>query len=225
MKSGCKESFCMHVSISSNNFFKTISESKACKGRMCRSEICNQITLFIPYIYAAKLFQQISIKIMLSLEIHMCGVLPGHLCPIGFQPAIRAANPYPCCPPSPPSHIPAAPLTSGHAGMRAGPQAIPARPECRRRAGLRPSWRAALIRPANPNPYRRHHRQSTSLPPPHERARGHANEATGDPARPERRRPAPPALWQASPHPRCQAESLPPPSPPSRIPAAPSRAG
>jgi len=38
-----------------------------------------------------------------------------------------------------------------------------------------------FIRAANLNPYRRHHRQSASLPPPHEQASGQAGGATGDP--------------------------------------------
>jgi hypothetical protein len=35
------------------------------------------------------------------------------------------------------------------------------------------------------HPYRRHCRQTASLPPPHERARGQAGGATGDHARPK----------------------------------------
>jgi hypothetical protein len=80
----------------------------------------------------------------------------------------------------------------------------------------RPSGRRALIRTAKLHPCR----PLTSGPA------GRRAGPPAIPARPERRRRGdarPP--WQTSPHPRCQAESLPPPSPPSRIPAAPSRAG
>jgi len=76
--------------------------------------------------------------------------------------------------------------------------------------------RVISTRSAKPHPYCR---------PLHERARGQAGGASGEYARSECRRRASPALWQASPHPPCQAASLPPPSPPIRIPAAPSRAG
>ena len=44
-------------------------------------------------------------------------------------------------------------------------------------------------------------------------------------ARPECRRRATPALWQAAFYPLCQSKSLPPSSPPSRIPAAPLTSG
>jgi hypothetical protein len=84
----------------------------------------------------------------------------------------------------------------------------------------------AFIRTAKPNPYRRHRRQAASLPPSHERASGHAGE------RDHRRSSSTGAQAASDPgplasclHPRCQAESLPPPSPPSCIPAAPHTSG
>ncbi len=49
------------------------------------------------------------------------------------------------------------------------------------RAPGRAPWRAAFIRSAKLNPYRRHHRQSASLLPPHEQASGQAGGASGDP--------------------------------------------
>jgi len=186
-------------------------------------------------------------------------------------------------PPSPPSRIPAAPLTSGPAGRRAGPQAISldrnagdgrprsgpgglpssALPSCIPTAAIasnphpcrpltsgqrasghaggatgdprstgrqatrrpRPPWRASTIHAANSHPYRRHRYQAASLPP---LTSGPADRRAGPPAIPldrntgdERRL----ALLAGCLHLRCQAESLPPPSPPSCIPAAPSRAG
>jgi len=45
----------------------------------------------------------------------------------------------------------------------------------------RPSGGRPFNRTAKLHPYRRHHRQTASLPPPHERACGQAGEATGDP--------------------------------------------
>jgi len=74
-------------------------------------------------------------------------------------------------------------------------------------------WQAAFIRAAKLHPYRRHRRQAASLPPPHERARGQAGGATGDPrstgvqATSDPGRPLAGCLY-----PRCQAESLPPTS-------------
>jgi hypothetical protein len=126
---------------------------------------------------------------------------------------MHAAKPHPC-----------RPLTSGPADTQAGPAAIP----LDRIAGderPRPSGRRALIHAANPNPYRRPRRQAASLPPPsragqraggrgHRRSRATGMQATSG--------PGPLAVCL---HPGCQSESLPPPSPPSCIPAAPSRAG
>ena len=129
-----------------------------------------------------------------------------------------------------PIHIPTAALTTGphpcrspsRAGPRAGGRGHRRSPLDRIAGDERPRpgpRRAAFNRAANLNPYRRHRRQAripaaplTSEP---------AGVVAGDPARPERRRPAPTALWQAAfirpakPHPyrrhRRQAASLPPP--------------
>jgi len=89
--------------------------------------------------------------------------------------------------------------------------------------------RAAFIRAAKLNPYRRHHRQAAPLPPPsragsraggrgHRRSRSTGVQATSDPGRPS---------WRASPHPRCQSES---PTAPivaksASLPPPPTRAG
>jgi hypothetical protein len=63
------------------------------------------------------------------------------------------------CPSVLPNPHPCRPLTSGPAGRRAGPAAIPLD---RNAGGMRPrpSGKRTLIRPANLNRYRRHHRQS-----------------------------------------------------------------
>jgi hypothetical protein len=111
-----------------------------------------------------------------------------------------------------PSSIPAARPTSGPAGRQAGPAAIHARPECRRRAGLRPPL-AGCLHPGC---------QAESLLPPSPpilhpcRPLTSGQRAGGRGQRPSTLdrnagRRAIPALWRASPHPRCQAASLPPP--------------
>jgi hypothetical protein len=101
--------------------------------------------------------------------------LRGHLARSDSCPAICAAQDASLPPP----------LTSGPAGMRAGPPAI----LLDRSAGderPRPPWRAAFIHAAKPHPYRPHRHQSCiPAAPPHERARGHAGGAPGNPARSE----------------------------------------
>jgi len=143
--------------------------------------------------------------------------------PLGQKAAAKQASgpladcPHPRCqaeslpPPSPPIRIPAAPpheRASGHAGGATGD---PARPECRRRANPgQPPGRRALIHAAKLSPYRRHHRQAASLPPP--LTSGAAGRRAGPQAIPidrnagDERTPAGP--WRASPHPHCQSSSL-----------------
>ena len=135
-------------------------------------------------------------------------------------PAIHAANshPYRChrCQ----SRIPAAPLTSGPAGATAGDprstggQATRANGQAPWQASPHPRCQAASLPPPLP---------PSCIPAAPSRAGMRACGWAGPPAipaRPKRRRRATPALWRASPHPRCQATSLPPPSPPIRIRAA-----
>jgi hypothetical protein len=130
------------------------------------------------------------------------GQLPGR------RALIRAAKSNPYRPP-----------TSGPAGMRAGPAAIPARPEHRRRAGTRPPGVRPFIRAANLNPYRPHCRQSRipAAPLTSGPAGMQAGGATRDPARPQRRHQRASGPLASELHPRCQAESLLPPSPPAGV--------
>jgi hypothetical protein len=82
---------------------------------------------------------------------------------------------------------------------------------------------AAFNRAAKLSPYRRHRRQAASLPPPHERPAGQRACGRGHRRSPLDRKAgdeATPAPLASEYHPRCQFTSLPPPSLPSRIPAA-----
>jgi hypothetical protein len=72
-------------------------------------------------------------------------------------------------------------------------------------------WRAAFIRAG----------QAASLPPPHERANGQAGGPAAISTRPQCRRRASPGPLAGCLHPLCQDESLPSPSPPICISAAP----
>ena len=74
--------------------------------------------------------------------------------------------------PSLPIRIPAARPRAGQRACGRGHRRSPLDRNAGDERPGRPPWRAAFIRAANPNPYRRHRRQAASLLPPHERPAG-----------------------------------------------------
>ena len=145
----------------------------------------------------------------------------GHPARFGFQAVIHTAQAASCPPPrsSTPADMPA---TSGHQRSRST-----AMRAAMRASGPPPGVRASLQSLLDLIPASHPDRQAASLPPPTSGPAGRrAGGATGNPRSIGVRATSDPGRTLAGClHPRCQAESLPPQSPPSCIPAAPHTSG